>query len=180
MLNEAYKRMPIAFTSSDFYKAMRKIGCPEKEVQSGVCTVFLKENATMISDKKKSWIKPNTNGQAAMPFVQHDTSEKDETVILNKALSEMPIKFTSHQFAERAKQMGLKQSTIDNKGARFFLTKKTIQIGRQSWIKKDAKTKTKEAIEEAASATYQFTEEEAIAFLKAKGYRIQKMQWQEI
>lgn len=98
--------------------------------------------------------------------------------ILKKSFDAMPdgIVFTGYDYAESCAINGLNkllnsESVIKNARANY-LKKHCKRISRKSYIKKNAIKKT---IIEAQQSTLNFEIGNAIALLKSKGYRIQKI-----
>lgn len=95
------------------------------------------------------------------------TYNTSENSILLKTLGEMKDVFTSNEFNKKAIKNGFNPAIIKRKGLSNFLHKHATNeyFGSKTWTKK---TKSVKRVE------FNITEEEAIAFLKSKGYKILK------
>lgn len=94
--------------------------------------------------------------------------------ILEKTLNQMPSRFSSNEFAKRAKRNGLTDSEIRNGVVSNYLRITVVSDGsRRMWRKKDALS--------LISEEYNKTEE-YIQYLKGLGYKILKPvnEWREI
>lgn len=87
--------------------------------------------------------------------------------ILQQTLNQMDSRFSSNEFADRAKKNGLLQKEINNGIISAFLHSNAMQANsRRSWVKKDQNDDL----------------EKAIKFVKSKGFRVLKKveEWKEI
>lgn len=87
--------------------------------------------------------------------------------LLEKTLNEMDVYFTSNEFSRVAKINGITQEQIDNGILADFLHKNAIQLSNSNrrWVKKDKRT---------LKPDYKDKLEDAINFLKEKGYKVMK------
>ena len=101
--------------------------------------------------------------------------------ILQKALNEMPDKFTSNQFIKVALKYGISEKLIRYNGIPKFLRKHVKKTGLRLWEKKQV---TQRNILHSPFMTIDqiWSEESSIQFLKSKGYKIMKPTtgWEEI
>lgn len=89
--------------------------------------------------------------------------------ILMTTFAAMPEKFTSNEFIENAKVLGLTDDEVKNGVVPAFLHPHCIPITKRTWRKRITTGNT------LFDTPCELTEEKCIAFLKERGYKIMKM-----
>jgi hypothetical protein len=102
--------------------------------------------------------------------------------ILRKTMDEMPNVFTSNHFNKRAILNGYPKKKIVSTGTSNFVKKlaNNEYYGSKTWVKKKVIIKKEYNPNHYKAKT--LTEDEAVLFLKEKGYKILKPinKWEEI
>ena len=95
--------------------------------------------------------------------------------ILEKTLTKMRVRFTSNEFCDTARKLGLTKNDIDQGSAVSFLRENAIQSeeSRRTWNKKSLIK---------VDSTNLTSEQTAIELLKLLGYKIMKRtsEWLEV
>ena len=89
--------------------------------------------------------------------------------ILKKTMAEMPKSFTSFEFNRRAVKNGYPERKLKNKGLASFISiyADNITPRGKTWVKKDVNVNLSNSI-------ILSTEQQAIKYLKSKGYKVMK------
>lgn len=96
----------------------------------------------------------------------------------SKALENMPESFSSRTFYDELRKMGVDNNALTSGGPNYFLKLNTRQRADSNsfWYKTNKTTKSPELfpIMQHPPVPKEITEDEAVAFLKSKGYKIFK------
>lgn len=102
-----------------------------------------------------------------------------------KAITSMPLVFSSHKFLSKLRRSGMKKDEINSDYHLSFLLNNSERINKFLWKKKEAQIEMPLNTEEvdqinSTPIKYELSEDEMINILKAKGYKVLKQTWNEL
>jgi hypothetical protein len=203
--DEQYKsvlnKMPQSFSTFEINKAAKEFGVPNDAITNGYSHRFLSRYASRTGTS--TWMKRNEQQKQKKVDQRYSKSFDltNDNEIYEKVFDLMPARFTSFQFASKARELGASESPIRWGFIGVWLHSNT-KVGRITlfkWYKLDdvaldapifnehpqevATQKPTELIESTPiTLSSMITEQQAVGLLKSLGYRLMKptTQWEEL
>ena len=197
--DEQYKnvldKMPNSFSTFEINKVAKNSGIPNEVVSNGYSHRFLSRHANRTGTS--TWNKRNEQQKEKKVDQRYSNSFDlaNDNEIYETVFNHMPARFTSFQFASKARELGASESPIrwGFIGVWLHSNPKVGRITLFKWYKLDDVASETPIFNEQPQevATQKPTEpteptpireEEAVELLKSLGYRLMKptTQWEEL